>query len=259
VQPPVQQGKNVILPSHAFAERLEKAKKAGRTAHQAEQDKQAQDLGFASSEAMIQHLRDQRANRRPPNGQQNGNRPTGQPRQVAADPPPPQAPVPPKNKNDRQAMQKYEQEQAKLRRENERLAKERDEQRRLRRRADNKANAIEAQATLERIAAGAGVKEVSIAIHLFREHCQGKTEDELNNLDEAKFFEGLRASRPYLFGEVTVQTSTGTSGTPPAAPRPAGPTPGTPPGTVDAMTMDRDTWNRHQQSRGIRSTISGLG
>jgi flagellar motility protein MotE (MotC chaperone) len=259
--PPVkQQGKNVILPSHAFTERLEKAKKAGRTAYQAELDKQAQGLGFANNDAMIQHLRDQQASRRSPNGQQNGNRPNGgQQRQALTDPPPPQAPVPPKNKNDRQAMQKYEQEQAKLRRENERIAKERDEQKRLRRRAENQRNAIEAEATLKDIARGAGVQEVSIAIHLFREHCQGMSEADLEKLDEAKFFEGLRATRPYLFGEATVQTSTGTSGAPPAAPRSAGTPLGAPPATVDAMTMDRDTWNRHQQKNGIRSFSSGLG
>ena len=137
---PAQQGKNVILPSRAFTERLKKAEEKGRTAYQAELDKQAQERGFANHAAMLQHLDAQRTTRTAP-------RPAAPAAPAAGDPP-----APPKNRNDRQAMAKYEQDKAKWKREQDRKDAEIREQKRLRRKAENRANAIEVKATLERIA-----------------------------------------------------------------------------------------------------------
>jgi len=248
---PAQQGKNVILPSRAFTERLKKAEEKGRTAYQAELDKQAQERGFANHAAMLQHLDAQRTTRTAP-------RPAAPAAPAAGDPP-----APPKNRNDRQAMAKYEQDKAKWKREQDRKDAEIREQKRLRRKAENRANAIEVKATLERIAHGVGIKDTDYAVTLFTRAHEGKTEDELKGLDEEAFFKGLRTQHPYLFGEVTVPATTGTSGPVPgshAAPRPgataaaAGAA-----GKVDVREMTKPEFEEYKRARGIRTASTGLG
>jgi hypothetical protein len=251
---PPTQGKNVVLPSHAFAERLKKAKDQGRTAYQAELDKQAQDRGFANHAAMLQHLDTMRAAPKPrPNGQPNG----GQQAQGADS-----APTPPKNPKDRKAMQKYEQDLAKQRREAEKKDRENAELRKKARRAEDRANSIEARANLERIAASCGIVKLGQAIYLYTEHCQGKTVEELDKMDETAFFNGLRQTDPYLFNEVTVPATTGTAPAIPGshAPRPAAAAAAAgSAGRVNTLNMTKQEWAEYKRKQGLTGSSAGLG
>lgn len=127
------------------------------------------------------------------------------------------------------------------------------DERKRRRRAERERDAAQAQANLERIASRVGVKDTDYAIHLYKQHCQGMSEDELSKMDEAKFFEGLRQGHPYIFGETVVPATTGTSGAPPGSHVP-------PPvstaaaagaaGTASVKGMDKRAYNEFKAKRG---------
>jgi hypothetical protein len=236
-------------------------RRKGAAALQAQLDKDAQDLGYANHAAMIQHLKSQRANPRA------SGRPQGQPGSGGTQPTPshePPAPIPQaKNPQDRKTMQRLEQERAKKAREADEAVKQAKHERRLRRQAEERANAIEADAILDRIAAQCGIQKINQAKLLYREHCAGKTTEELAKMDEAAFFSGLRKTDPYLFGEVTVPATTGTTGPVPgshAAPRPgataaaAGAA-----GKVDVREMTKPEFEAYKRARGIQTASTGLG
>jgi hypothetical protein len=209
---PSQGGNNVMIPQTAFKKRLEQAAKSGRAAYQAELDTQAQGLGYANHAAMIQHLQGSRQQPpKPGNGRPNG--------QAASVVPPPsgQPPIPPKNPKDRQALERYNRDMANWQKKTQAAEQTAADERKRRRRAERERDAIQAQANLERIASGVGVKDTDYAIHLYKQHCQGKTEEELGRMDEAAFFTGLRQNHPYIFGETVVPATTGTSGAPPGS------------------------------------------
>ena len=250
---PAQQGKNVVLPSRVFSERLKKAETKGRLAFQAELDKQATERGFANHAAMLQHLD---ALRVAPKG-----RPQTQP--PAAPATTEQPPLPPKNRNDRQAMAKYEQDRTKWKRADEQREKALTIEKQRRRKAENRANAIEAKANLERIAFGCGIRDTDYAITLYLRAQEGKSEEELAKLDERAYFDGLREKHPHLFGEVTVPATTGTTGAIPGshtAPRPgataaaAGAA-----GKVDVMSMTTQQFEAYKRNKGLRRASTGLG
>jgi hypothetical protein len=167
----------------------------------------------------------------------------------------------PTNRNDRKAMQRYDADMRRWQRDKEQLEKSNRILRKQVRTATRRAEAAEARGMLKDIAQGVGIRDVGIAIHLYEEACAGKTEDELAKMDETEFFEGLRQTRPYLFGEVVVPATTGTTGGPPGSHTPlttpavsaiAGET-----GKVDAMKMSRAEWSAHQQRRGLRTYAPG--
>lgn len=237
--PPPVQGKNVIMSSRAFKDRLDKAKSHGQSAYQAELDSQAVAKGFANHAALMAHV-DSIITRTPvktgkPNGQapQRPQPPAGQPSgQTSA------------RTSDHRAAGPADRRVQQLEREKKQLAEERERERKSRRKAERERDAIEARSNLERIAGGVGIKKLSQAILLYEETCRGKTEDELGKMDEVKFFEGLRATDSYLFGETVVPATTGTSGAPPGShvPRPSA----TAAAAGDAGTVDVSKMNKAQ-------------
>jgi hypothetical protein len=150
-----------------------------------------------------------------------------------------------------------------LERDRQQLQKQLADEAQRRKKAERRASAAEARANLERIAAGCGVKRIGQAIYLFEEAQRGKTVEELERIDEAKFFEGLRQSDPYLFGEAVIPATTGTTSSPPGArtpPRPAETsTAAGEAGNIDAMAMTDEQFSAHQRKRGIRTVPMGLG
>ena len=245
-------GKVIMVPTRAMKAIKEEERKKGAASVTATLDKEAQNLGYANHAAMMEHLRAQRASAQAPKPKgNNGAQATPQ----ASETPP----APPKNRNDHQAMQQYDRDRARWQRENEQKDRRFAESEKRRRRAERERDAIEANAKLERIASGCGIKDTSYAIHLLTQHCQGKTLEELGKFDEKAFFDGLRPAHPYLWGEVVVPATTGTSGVVPGShvPSPASQA-GAIPGTVDAMKMTAQEFSRHEQTRGIRRVATGL-
>ena len=261
--PPVQAsgGKNVMIPATAFRERLQGAKATGRKEYEVQLDKDAQALGYANHAAMMEilrsgagHPRQQQAQARPANrppvAQPNRQEPNQDP-QV----------IPPKNSKDRKAWERQQARIRDLERQNRQAQEERAAESARRKKAERRAQAAEARANLERIAAGCGIKRIGQAIYLFEEAHRGKSVEELGQVDEAKFFEGLRQTDSYLFGETVVPATTGTSGTIPGAhvpPRPSSTSVAAGEAAqVDTMKMSEEEFALHQRKRGFRSVSSG--
>lgn len=238
--------KTVMIPDIALRQRLDQAKKSGRTAYQAELDTQAQTKGFANHAAMMAHVDGILTRPKPQQTQQTPRPATSQASFEAP-------PTPPKNRNDRQAMAQFERDRAKFQRAQEQSeARFRDEQKR-RRRAERERDAIQARSALERIAGRVGVKDTDYAITLYERHCQGKTEEELGKMDEEAFFSGLRKSHGYIFGETVVPATTGTAGAVPGAHTPPS-TAGTAAaagqaGVVDVNKMNKQQYREYKQAQ----------
>ena len=252
--PPIAQGKNVMLSSRAFKERLDKARGQGQAAYKAELDSQAVAKGFANHDALMAHV-DSIVSRAPvkaakPNGQaappQNGQ-PQGQP---AA------------RNHDRRAAGSDDRRVQQLEREKRASEEKAAKEAKARRRAERERDAIEARSNLERIAGGVGIKKLSQAILLYEEHCRGKSEEELGKMDEVKFFEGLRSTDPYLFGETVVPATTGTAGAPPGShvpPPSATAAAAGAAGAVDVSKMDKRQYREYKASQPWGKPIANGG
>lgn len=245
-QPQSDEGRLVHMPSRAIGALKREAREKGANEVRAQLDSEAQKRGFTNHAAMLAHL-----------DQLQGGKPKGGGNPANSAPVVEPKPQLPKNRDDRAAMARYERDvkqwQQKDRDSQAQLANER----KLRKRAERQRDAAEARAQLERIASQAGIVKLGQAIYLFEERHRNMSRDDLAKIDEAAFFQGLRSTDPYLFNEVTVPATTGTSGGPPSAPAVKPPTTPTN-GMGDAMKMNRTEWQRHQQSRGIRASSTGL-
>ena len=73
-------------------------------------------------------------------------------------------------------------------------------------------DAAEARSHLEHIAFQCGIADTECAIQLYLQRCQGMSEIDLSEMDEAKFFSGLRRDYPHIFAPRT-----------PRKPRPSSP------------------------------------
>jgi hypothetical protein len=238
-----------MIPKAAFDARVKQARQSGRTAYQAELDTQAQAKGFANHAAMMAHL-DTILTKAPV--KPSSARPSGQ----ASGAPPASSgapPAPPKNRNDRQAMERYNRDRAQWEKRVQAAELASQNDRKARRKAERERDAIEARSNLERIAAKAGVKDTDYAIHLYTQHCQGKSEDELSKMDEDKFFQGLRQSHAYIFGETVVPATTGTAGNVPGSHVPpstasTGAAAGAA-GNVDVSKMSKEEYRKYRSSQ----------
>ena len=126
-----------------------------------------------------------------------------------------------------------------------------------RKRAERDRDALEAEMAVRVAAAQVGIRDPDYAMRLLSKELHGKGEDDLKQFDEVKYFEGLRETHPYLFGEVSRPATTGNgAGTAPSAPNPgaaqAGAAQG---GKVDARQMSREDYLKHLQSRGLSLSV----
>ena len=253
--PPPAQGKNVMLTSRAFKERLDKARGQGQAAFKAELDRQAVAKGFANHDALMAHV-DGLMSRAPvkpakPNGQ-GAPPPQGQQRQTP----------PPAQNHGHRAAGPDDRRVQQLEREKRASEEKATREAKARRKAERERDAIEARSNLERIAGGVGIKKLSQAILLYEEHCRGKSEDELGKMDEVKFFEGLRSTDPYLFGETVVPATTGTAGAPPGShvpPPSATAAAAGAAGAVDVSKMDKRQYAEFKRTQSWGKPIANGG
>jgi predicted secreted protein len=154
-------------------------------------------------------------------------------------------------RNSKREMEKLQRERQEYQK---RYAQEQAQRRRLQRQLEAK----DAEMALRESAVVKGVKDVDYALRLLQRDLEGKTESELSAYDEGSFFDKLRGSHPYLFGETVVpaSTGTGTNGAPPA------PKAGTvqqaqgQAGNFDARTVSKEEFQKLLRQRGLNLAAS---
>ena len=116
-----------------------------------------------------------------------------------------------------------------------------------------KNESLQTEMQLRESAIASGINDVDYAVRLLNRHVEGKSEEELKDFDESKFFTGLREQKPYLFGEVVKPATTGTAGgTVPPAPKPgAAAATAAKNGQIDARTMSQQEYQEHLRKRGL--------
>jgi len=144
-----------------------------------------------------------------------------------------------------------------------RMAKRLLHETRARREAERRITAREAEMELREVAIRAGVRDVDYAIAILRRHLSSQTKAQLAAFDETKWFEELRGTRAYLFGEREQPASTSpaasAAGAPPAPPA-AGPvkTDDANAGQIDAKKMSRAEYIEHLRKKGLNVPDAGL-
>lgn len=204
--------KVVTMKRETLARQVKEAGARARAEERAALEKRARALGYKSLEDMLK-------------------KPSAAPARAAASPAGNPAAAASVDPNQR----KHERELERLRRNAAAERAARIAAQRLKKQAELDRDALDAERALERIAVRSGVVDVDYAIHLYAQHCDGKTEAELAALDEVAFFGGLKATNPYIFGERPVTQTAATTvaiGTTPAAP-------GTKPTVVAGTTQDK--------------------
>lgn len=200
------------VPQEQFKKLKEKAQEKGRKAAQAEITDRVKAAGFESLDEALSQIPqlqaqiDQILNQPEPDDKE--NEPMATPKKKPSNKRPGQKRST-RSKEDRMDS-KNAKEIARLGRERQ---KDRDKWRREEKRrklAEHKLAAAQAEMEVREIAINAGVKDIDYAVRLMTRECAKLPKEELGNFDESKFFTGLRDTKPYLFGEMTVPANTGT-------------------------------------------------
>lgn len=247
-QPQQQQGSrqsgNVILPANAMKRIKEENRAKGKAEAMGEVENKFKAAGFASIEDALGLLV----------GLKNGGQPAAQPaaQQNRSGQPP------------RPGSGKGQGTDVTLQRERDRLAKAaedstRELQREKKRNRDltRKLDAAQAETNLRETAWKLGIKDTDYAIRLLTRHLETLGADvdptKAENFDEGKFFEGLKPTHPYLFGETTRPATTGTGAEQPPAPKPGAVAQGAANGSqVDARKMNPQEYREHVAKRGLQ-------
>jgi hypothetical protein len=118
-------------------------------------------------------------------------------------------------------------------------------------------DAIRAEMHLRTIAAGVGVQDVDYSIMLLTREVEKLTPEQAAQFDERAFFEGLRKSKPLLFGETVQPATTGVGGG--GAPKPPQPgqavSQGVQNGKVDVRKLDAKAYQDLLRARGINGHV----
>jgi hypothetical protein len=119
--------------------------------------------------------------------------------------------------------------------------------------AQAEADAVRAEMHLRTIAASAGVQDIDYAITLFSREVERLTPEEAATFDEKVYFDGLRKTKPLLFGEAVLPATTGTGmGGAPMPPKPgAVAAQNAQNGRVDARKLDPRAYAAELAKRGI--------
>lgn len=201
------------MPTAAVGRMKQEQRQLGRKEAQTELEAKAKAAGFSSVDEMItaaQASKSGGGQRQPGgngnggNGQRNGNgnRDRGNGQQAQ-----------PQNGN-RRVDHKTQQNVDRERRQRivaERKAKE----------AQSERDAESARFSLERSAWGKGIRDTDYAITLLTRHVENLSDEELGKFDEGTYFDGLRKTHAYLFGETVVPATTGVGGAGAPTPPPA--------------------------------------
>lgn len=235
------QGRNRIVPEDAFKRIKQDAEARG--ARRA-QEQLAKEMGYPSVEAMkaaMQH----RA--QPPPAQDDESyedtsreQPQRQQQQQ-------------QTRSERRENGKWDRERERLLKEKEALARRMNMEARQRKELQRALDAKDAEMSLREIAVSKGIRDIDYAVRLLTRHLEGQDEKALEAFDEAKFFDDLRGTHPYLFGEVTRPATTGTgAGNAPPPPKPGGAAQAQSQGNqIDARKMSREEYQEHLRKRGL--------
>lgn len=118
-------------------------------------------------------------------------------------------------------------------------------------------DALAAEMIVRETAVRSGINDVDYAIRLLTRHLDGKSVEDLEGFDEAKFFGNLKDDHAYLFGQRSQPATTGNSaGDSPSTPAPGAVQGGTAQGgQVDARKMNDQEFRAHLKSRGLSSGL----
>lgn len=241
--PTVGGGKNVVLPSAALGKLKAEQRERGAREVMNSLEAKFKAAGFSNLDEALAAA----AAARSGSGKQNTQT---APRKAAAPTTEASAPT-----GDQQLGKSERKQVERLQREREQFAKRYAQEQAQRRRLQRTLEATEAEMALRETAASKGVRDVKYALHLLRTELEGKSEAELSEFDEGKFFDNLRSSQPYLFGETVVPATTGTGvGSAPAAPK-AGTVQAAQgqAGVKDARQLSSDEFQKLLRSRGLNT------
>jgi hypothetical protein len=246
--PTIAGGKNVILPQSAIGKLKEEQRQRGKREAVTELEAKFKAAGFSSIDEAIAAMA---AARSAPTAK--ASPPVKQAKQevLEIEDEEVQATAQPQT----QGGTDYAKQMQKLQRERERLSKQFAAEQAQRRKLQRTLEAKEAEFALRETAVGKGVKDVDYAVRLMQRELEGKDEKALAAFDEGKFFNTLRTTHPYLFGEMVVPATTGTGvGAAPAAPKAStvqaaqGAA-----GKTDARAMSADEFQKLMRARGLNA------
>jgi hypothetical protein len=237
--PTVGNGKNVVLPSATLGKLKAEQRERGAREAIGQLEAKFKAAGFGSIDDAIAAMAAAR------NGAQNTQHKAPAAKREAAPADTTEQSV---GKNDRKQMER-------IAREREQFAKRYAQEQAQRRKLQRQLEAREAEMALREAAAGKGVRDIDYSLRLLQRELEGKDEQSLATFDEGVFFDGLRKSHPYLFGEITVAATTGTGvGNAPTAPKA---------GTVaqaqgaagksDARSLSSDEFQKLLRARGLNA------
>lgn len=187
----------------------------------AAQEAEAKKRGFVSYQAMLDHL-DRLAATPPGKPPKRGG--NGAPGDPPGDPAAPPAGDPPNPPNPRNGGGRYDRQIRTLETQLQGEKTGRLELTHKAKRLQAELDALQARSALEKTAIRGGVKDVDYALVLLQRHLEGArlTDDQLEEFDYTAFFEGLRKSHPYVFGEQVRPANSGTGGNNEPPPPPPG-------------------------------------
>jgi len=113
----------------------------------------------------------------------------------------------------------------------------------------------DAEVSLRQTAVEVGLKDVDYGLRLFFRELENMDEAKLETFSERAFFEGLRATKPYLFGETVRPATTGTgTGGAATAPKPGAVSTTAAQGAqVDVRKMNPKEYEEHMRKRGLNA------
>lgn len=248
-------GKPVVLPQSAMKRIKQEAEERGQ---KRAREAMAKEFGFSTFAAMQEHFahkpaRAQEQDDQPEREERRGNdrneqRANGEQRNGQQN-----------SRAERREQGRWEREKERLQREKDALARRMTQEARQRKALQAALDAKDAEMSLREVAVKTGIRDVDYAVRLLTRHLEGMSEEEISKLDggkgfdEGKFFEGLRGTHPYLFGEVTKPATTGTgAGNAPPPPKPGAAAQAQQQGNqVDAKKMSREEFQEHLRKRGL--------
>lgn len=245
-------GKNVTMSARTWGENLQKERDKGKRSALTDLEKKAKDAGFASLDAMFAHT----ASITNGKGKVKAEEEVDEAEEVETEEveaTPPKVTTAKLSIQDRKIMARNERELERHKRLVAKLSLEKRQEEKRRQALQQRLDAQEARAQLEKSAILAGVKDVDYAVSLLTRQLDGKSEEELKGFNEGKFFEDLRNTQPYLFGETVRPATTGTGvGNPPSPPKPGQVSRDVAnAGQIDVKKMDRAEYDEHLRKRGI--------
>lgn len=253
--PQSNEGKNVVIPTSAMKRIKEEEYAKGR---QSALEQIAKDAGYESHADFVAALARLRSAPTQPSPRQpaapNAGEDDPSPEEVATQ----TAAQVSQSRAELRAQAAVQRQLEKTMNERNRYAQSASEYRKQLEQARAEADAIRAEMHLRTVAAGVGVQDVDYAIMLLTREVEKLTPEEAEKFDERGFFEGLRKSKPLLFGEAVVPATTGTgTGGAPTPPKPSTvASQNAANGKVDARKMNPQQYADLLRARGINPHAS---